>query len=148
MVAAGSLSTSIDQALQRAGIEHIQDFNDPNAPAACTGTVDVIVAQSSRRQSTFWSFLPPEVAQARKQHLKICTRAFVKRIHFDLTQDDVRATGVYFASTDPKQAGQEFFARARKEVVVCAGALVSPQILMLRYVKTVSSCSSGQLLTT
>ena len=121
-----------DQALRQAGIENIEDFNDPKAPAACTGTIDVIVDPSSRRQSTFWSFLPPELAQARRQRLKICTRAFVKRIHLDRSEGDVRATGVYFEAMDPKQAGQEFFAKARKEIVVCAGALVSPQILMLR----------------
>ena len=57
---------SIDQALQRAGIEHVQDFNDPKAPAACTGPLDVIVDPTSRRQSTDWSFLPPEVAGGRR----------------------------------------------------------------------------------
>ena len=132
VVAVASPIISIDQALLRVGIEHIQDFNDPKAPSASTGTLDIIVDPSARRQSTFLSFLPPELAQARKQYLRICTGAFVKRIHLDRSQGEVRATGVYFESMDPKQAGQEFFARARKEIILCAGALVSPQILMLR----------------
>ena len=93
----------------------------------------------SRRQSVYWSFLPPELAQARKGRLKICTRTLVKRVHLDRSQGEVRATGVVFESMDAEHCGQEFFAKARRDVVVCAGALVSPQILMLRYVDAISS---------
>ena len=34
---------SVDRALGEAGIERVDDFNDPMIPAACTGLLDVVV---------------------------------------------------------------------------------------------------------
>ena len=118
----------------RAGIERVQDFNDPTAPAACTGLLDVAVDPNSYRQSTYHTFLPPQLARKRQARLKLCTRAVVSRVQLEHLEGDLRATGVFFQSMDPKLVGQEYFARARREVILCAGALVSPQILMLRFV--------------
>ncbi|KAI8996268.1 alcohol oxidase [Trametes punicea] len=126
-----TVTSYINQALVRAGFHHVQDFNDPTAPAACTGLLDVVVDSSSYRHSTYRAFLPPELARERRSHLKVCTRAIVSRVQLDQSAGSVRATGVFFQSMDANYASQEYFARARKEVILCAGALVSPQILML-----------------
>ena len=131
--------------MEEAGIERVRDFNDPTAPAACTGLLDVVVDSNGRRQSTYHAFLPSEVVRERQKHLKICTRAAVSRVQLKQSEDEVRATGVFFQSVDAGYSEQEFFAAASKEVIVCAGALVSPQILMLRYVITLIIASMSPI---
>ena len=128
-----------------AGIERVKDFNDPMIPAACTGLLDVVVDSNGRRQSTYHAFFPPEVVRKRRKHLKICTRAAVNRVQLKQSGDEVRATGVFFQSMDAVRSGQEFFAAASREVILCAGALVSPQILMLRYVITLTIASMSSI---
>lgn len=53
-----------------------------------------------------------------------------------------QARGVYFEATDYRLAGRRFYAQARREVVLCAGALVSPQILQLRWVGLFCQCEA------
>ena len=90
---------------------------------------------SSYRHSVDRAFLPSHLVQERKARLKICTNALVTWIEFEKSASEVRATGVHFESSDSEAGGQGYFAKATREVILCAGALVSPQILMLRYVR-------------
>ncbi|KAM5541488.1 hypothetical protein V8D89_004678 [Ganoderma adspersum] len=124
-------TTFIDRALQEAGVEHVQDFNSLNAPAACTGFQDHMKDSSSYRHSTDRAFLPPHLVQERKARLKICTNALVTRIEFENSASGIRATGVHLEPSDSAAGAQGYFAKATREVILCAGALVSPQILML-----------------
>ncbi|KAM5531174.1 hypothetical protein V8D89_015144 [Ganoderma adspersum] len=124
-------TTFIDRALQGAGIEHVQDFNSPNAPAACTGFQDHMKDSSSYRHSTDRAFLPQYLVQERKARLKICTNALVTRIEFENSASGIRATGVHLEPSDSAAGAQGYFAKATQEVILCARALVSPQILML-----------------
>ncbi|KAI0776548.1 alcohol oxidase [Trametes elegans] len=124
-------------ALRNANIAHIDDLNDPSAPAAVAGALDVVEDRAYRRASTYHAFLPGKLAQARCARLKVCTDAIVTRIALEQEEGEeenkvrFRATGVHLVTANPRQAGKVFYARARKEVVVCAGALGSPQVLML-----------------
>lgn len=121
------------RAAENAGFPWADDLSAPSTPAAAYVRHDVSQDSSARRHTPFHAFLPPKVVQARRHRLKICPHALVTRIEF--TKDDVpRAMGVHFEATDFRQAGKSFFAAARREVVVCAGALGSPQILQLRCV--------------
>ncbi|KAI1795254.1 alcohol oxidase [Ganoderma leucocontextum] len=119
------------RALRKAGINETPDLNSPSAPAACTGPTDHIVDKSADRDSTYRAFLSPQLTQQRKSHLKICTNALVTRIELMESGNDVRATGVFFEANDPRQAMDRYYAKARREVILCAGAFGSPQILML-----------------
>ncbi|KAM5541494.1 hypothetical protein V8D89_004684, partial [Ganoderma adspersum] len=71
------------------------------------------------------------LCQERKARLKICTNALVTRIEFEDSASEVRAVGVHFESSNSAAGGQGYFAKATREIILCAGALVSPQILML-----------------
>jgi choline dehydrogenase len=58
----------------------------------------------------------------RRRNLSVRTQARATRIRFD----GQRATGI-----DYRRGGQEFVARARREVLVCCGPINSPQLLKL-----------------
>ncbi|KAH9852303.1 GMC oxidoreductase [Lenzites betulinus] len=120
------------RAAENAGFVYSEDLSSPATPAAAYVRHDVSQDSANRRHTPFEAFLPPKVIQERQRRLKICPNALVTRI--ELASDgagDVQATGIHFEDTDFRRAGRSFFAHARREVVVCAGALGSPQILQL-----------------
>ncbi|KAI0752883.1 alcohol oxidase [Daedaleopsis nitida] len=125
------LSSHISRAIARIGIERVADLNAPNIPAACTAALDVVIDEKSQRCSTDRAFLPREVTLERQARLKICPNAIVSRVLLAETGGELRANGIYFEATDKRRAKDTYFATARREVILCAGALGSPQVLML-----------------
>ncbi|KAJ6551750.1 alcohol oxidase [Mycena capillaripes] len=108
------------------GYKDVSDFNSPDTPVDVCATLDATIDDQMRRVSSYHAFLPTSLAKDRHQRLTICTKAAATRIEFE---GDV-ATGVVFESSDKSVAGT-FYARARKETVVCCGAIGSPQLLLL-----------------
>lgn len=131
-----ALRCSVIRAAQNAGIPYAEDLSAPSTPAAAYVRHDISQDSSMRRHTPFHAFLSPKVVQARRQRLKICPHALVTRIEVAAPSGDseipAQAVGVHFEAADFRQAGKSFYAHARREVVLCAGALASPQILMLR----------------
>ena len=83
------------------------------------GPMDRTVTPKGRRASTARGYLD----QARsRSNLKIVTRALTDRIRFE----GKRAVGVDYLQGESNQITS---ARARREVLLCAGAIASPQIL-------------------
>ncbi|EPQ54341.1 alcohol oxidase [Gloeophyllum trabeum ATCC 11539] len=111
------------------GIPEIPDINAPDAPPVGCAMLDVSIDASMRRASTYSAFLPADVAFPRKERLKICTRSIVTGIEVATESSGLRAKGIYFERLDP--SSKTFYARAKREVVLCCGALGSPQLLML-----------------
>jgi choline dehydrogenase len=112
----GELPSAFIEAARRNGAPLNEDFNGEKQDGA--GFVQV-TTRNGRRWSTAAAYLR---GPGRRDRLKIVTRAMVKRI----AVKDGRATGVIYNS-----AGREIVADARGEVVLCAGAYNSPQILQL-----------------
>ncbi|KAJ7721459.1 alcohol oxidase [Mycena metata] len=108
------------------GFANVDNMNSPTAPVDACGIMDVAINENLQRVSSYHAFLPVEVAQDRRDRLKVCANAVATRIEFE---GDV-AVGVVFEASD-KSVAQPFRARAAKEVVVCCGALGSPQLLLL-----------------
>ena len=119
-------------ALRKAGIEHYKDLNSPDFPPVGTAPLDISQDSSFQRHSTYRAFLPATTAQERKARLKICTNTLVTKIQVVEAPGGLRATGVHFEAESTRKSGQKYYAAARKEVILCAGALGSPQMLMLR----------------
>ena len=91
----------------------------PNSPEP-EGFCETLVTQRrGARWSTADAYLKPAM---RRKNLSVLTEATATRVIIDGT----RAVGVEF-----DQAGQHGVARARREVVLCGGAINSPQLLML-----------------
>jgi choline dehydrogenase len=102
--------------MQRMGVPYTSDFT-----AGTLNGVGYIQSTTYRgvRCSSSDAFLKPAL---RSQNLTVVTKAQVRRILFD----GKRATGVEY-----KEGGKIRFANATREIVLTAGAFVSPKILML-----------------
>ena len=91
----------------------------PNSPAP-EGFCETLVTQrKGARFSTADAYLRPAMG---RQNLTVLTEATATRVVFD----ELRAVGVEY-----QRDGQTFLATARREVVLCGGAVNSPQLLML-----------------
>ncbi len=128
-----SLSRSVHDAFKKAGLQRHQDLNSPDMPAVGTGILDIMQDGSYHRQGMDRAFLPASLVQERKSRLKICTNTLVTRISLAEDDGNVRAKGVHFEALNTRKAGEKYYAAAKREVILCAGAIGSPQLLMLRY---------------
>ena len=104
------------QACVQAGMEHVEDFNDGNPRGAGVYQLNM---RHGRRMSIARGAIEPALS---RPHLHLATGALAQRIVFDGT----RATGVAWRAQD----GSPQFTKARAEVLVCAGSIQSPQLLM------------------
>ena len=80
--------------------------------------------RNGKRSSTFHAFLEPVLG---RKNLTVVTHAHVQRILFERSGADVRATGAIYRSGD----GAEVQVIANREVVLCAGSIGSPHLLLL-----------------
>jgi choline dehydrogenase len=81
--------------------------------------------RAGRRSSTYHAFLEGQVEQ--RPNLEVICGAQVTRVILEGGPDGLRATGVEYRNGD----GATVVAEATKEVILSAGAVGSPQILML-----------------
>ena len=95
----------------------------PNSPAPEGFCETVVTQQRGARCSTADAYLKPAMG---RNNLSVLTAATATRVVFDGT----RAVGVEFERPGQSQA-QTWVATARREVVLCGGAVNSPQLLML-----------------
>ena len=91
----------------------------PNSPAPEGFCETVVTQRRGARCSTADAYLKPAMG---RENLTVLTDATATRVVFDGT----RAVGVEY-----QRDGQTCVATARREVVLCGGAINSPQLLML-----------------
>jgi choline dehydrogenase len=104
------------QAAQQAGLPFNADFNG----AAQEGAgIYQLTVKNGRRMSAARAFLRPAM---RRGNLKVVTRAHATRVLFD----GRRASGIEY-----RHGNEAVSARARREVILCAGSVQSPQLLEL-----------------
>ncbi len=112
-----ALSSAFLAALEQSGLPLNADFNGATQEGA--GYYQFNIA-GGERISVARGYLEPHVG---RPNLSIDTQVLVKRVLFD---QDKRAVGV-----EVEQAGRKRIIRADVEVIVCAGAINSPQLLAL-----------------
>lgn len=105
------------KAANAVGIPRNDDFNGATQEGA--GYFQ-LTTRNGWRCSAAKGYLKPNRSRS---NLNIETQALTCRILFDTSK---KADGVVY-----RQKGQEITARARREVILCAGAIQSPQILQL-----------------
>ena len=110
---------------------YTDDINDPITPLNVCGKFDCTIDLGGRRSSTFNAFLPHALATKRKSHLHICAGAVVSALDIEVDTNHLQVVkGVSFQAAT---GGKTYHARARREVILSAGAIATPQILLLRY---------------
>ncbi|HEX2940893.1 MAG TPA: choline dehydrogenase [Rhodopila sp.] len=115
-VAADPICEAFIEAAAECGIPRNDDFNG--------GTQEGVgyhqtTTRNGRRCSTAVGYLRPAMS---RPNLRVITHALTERILLD----GHRATGVRF-----RRGGQTITVRAVREVILCGGAINSPQLLML-----------------
>jgi choline dehydrogenase len=119
------LTDAFVEAAHRAGQEFTSDYNGRTQEGVGYGQANV---RRGFRQSTSRAYLD---RARRRRNLDVLTNAFVRRIVFDGT----RAVGVEF-----ERNGRRSVEYASKEVIISAGTLSSPKLLMLSEVGPPSIC--------
>ncbi|MBS7699685.1 MULTISPECIES: GMC family oxidoreductase N-terminal domain-containing protein [unclassified Chelatococcus] len=122
-VAIAKRPSAVAQAFVKAALElgysYNPDFNGQSLAGAGFLPFNV---ERGRRHTSAATYLRPAMRHGAKIHLQLNT--LVHRVIFE----DRRATGVVIA---PQGAGAGRILRARREVILCGGAVNSPQLLML-----------------
>jgi choline dehydrogenase-like flavoprotein len=113
------------EAAEAAGIAR-GDYNgrDRGGPVGVVSLLQTTTRQG-RRSSTYRAFLAGEVE--RRPNLSILTGAQATRVLLEGQPGELEARGVEYRTT----AGETITALARKEVIVCGGAVGSPHLLLL-----------------
>ena len=112
------LTRTFLQAAEALGIPYIEDYNGPEQDGAAR-------VQVTQRAGRRWSANDAYLAPVRKRgNLTVVTGADVTKVEIEGTS----ATGVTYRSG---RHPTEQTAPAGKEVILCAGAIGSPQLLML-----------------
>lgn len=110
---------TLDKVIEAGGALGYPMHNDYNGASQSGFSYFQLTQKSGRRFSAKTAYVDPV---RRRKNLHVETGAFVQRIEFN----DARATGVTFL-----KGRQHRTIRARREVILCAGAVQSPQILEL-----------------
>jgi len=119
------LAESFIASCMRVGISLSHDVNNPLTITGVAKTITYIDSKG-RRSSTETGYLTPQVLSRR--NLTVVIHAPVTRVLFDSGLDSKRAVGVEFA----RDSGSlKYIARVRKEVIISAGAVHTPHILLL-----------------
>ncbi|KAG2125870.1 alcohol oxidase [Suillus cothurnatus] len=118
------------KAAQDLGISYTEDINAPDGPCVSCAKLHVTMTPDGRRLSTLDAFLPPLIT-AERQKLTICTDTLVTKVDFEVDGNQPVASGVFFKSYEPSMQQQIFYARAKKEIIVCCGAIETPHLLLL-----------------
>ncbi|KAI1409694.1 putative GMC oxidoreductase [Hypoxylon sp. FL1857] len=105
-------TTYLERAIQKLGIRLEKDINNPAAPAMGSFNLDTAI---------------DNLASQRRDQLTVCTGAVASRLESNAQTGIV--TGVHIRCS--KGPPGEFFAKARREAIVCSGALCTPQLLLL-----------------
>lgn len=114
--------TPLAAALNKLGLPYRRDVN---GRAQLGQTIAQSTQVDGERWSTYRSYLEPVVAE--RSNLRVETFAIARKVLLEETVAGLQAVGVKYENA----GGQVIEVRASKEVIVSAGALNSPQLLLL-----------------
>jgi len=108
------------------GIPKIRDFNTSKGMNGAS-LFQTFIDPKGQRSSTAVAYFTEDVA--RRKNLHIATGQTVTKIIFDTNAAEPTATGVEMAAS--KASPVRYLVKAKKEIILSAGALQTPQILKL-----------------
>ncbi|KAJ7759242.1 GMC oxidoreductase [Mycena metata] len=124
-------SEHIIKATSSMGIPYVEDPNSPFQPAHGCAKLHYSIDRRGQRCSTFAAFLPRQLALSRTHRLHICTNTLVCRIELSGGSEAgaVKSEGVWVKSRN--DSTPPILIRARREVIMCAGPIGTPHLLLL-----------------
>lgn len=111
------------------GLPCEKEGNRPEAPSSGYFNLDLTIDGSGYRHSALRAYLPQELAQSRQDSLHICTGVVVAGLDLDSGKGVVN--GVFVQPAGPDTGSDPVLIKARREVILTAGAICNPQILQL-----------------
>lgn len=120
------LSKAFVKGCEAVGIPRIRDFNSHKGMIGAS-QFQTFIDTKGQRSSTAVAYLTKDVVS--RPNLSIATGQIVTKIIFDTSSPTPRAVGVEMSAS--KASPIRYVVKAKKEVLLAAGAVQSPQILKL-----------------
>ncbi|KAB5543081.1 hypothetical protein GE09DRAFT_237530 [Coniochaeta sp. 2T2.1] len=118
-----------EKAARAVGLPVGNDANDPDGPAQGFFSLDHAVGADSTRMSAYRAWLNAAIANERRDRLSVCTGVIASKL--EIENGGKLVTGVHIRNARSSGPDREYFVRARREVIICSGAMCTPQLLML-----------------
>ncbi|OBZ71487.1 L-sorbose 1-dehydrogenase [Grifola frondosa] len=120
------ISDKILEACDEVGISQIKDFNTSEGTLGASKFV-AFVDEKHERSSAATAYLDKEVLK--RPNLTVVLSVVTEKVLFSSDADGMpRAVGVQVSTS---KSGPSFVVGANKEVILCAGSIASPQLLMI-----------------
>jgi choline dehydrogenase len=126
--------TSLFSAIKAAadlGFPFISDLNSSSSPLYGIAKLHYTIDENGRRCDTASAFLSTKILHQRKSNLHLCVDSIVTTLSLDIQNDVPLVKGVNIENLTSHHR-QPRFISVNKEVILCAGTLGTPQILLLR----------------
>lgn len=108
----------------------IEDMHSPTDPSIGWCKMQYTMDSSGCRSSSYRAYLPMEILASRKDRLHVYTGALARKLIFDRNGDGpICVRGVEIQGTNSDSISVNV--RAKCEVILCCGALRTPQLLLL-----------------
>ncbi|KZS99912.1 GMC oxidoreductase [Laetiporus sulphureus 93-53] len=125
-VPAAPICWKVIAACENMGIRRLTDMNTAEGTLGA-GPFTACMDEKHRRSSTATAYLTAHVLD--RPNLTVAVGITTEKIHFTTTSDGGhKASGIQIAS---QRGATQYRVGARKEVILCAGAIGSPQLLMV-----------------
>ena len=121
----------MQKAAKKVGLPVGGDCNDPCAPAMGYYDLDKTINPRGERVTALQAFLSKDVAIRRRSHLSVCTGAVASQLELGGPRGIVTGVRIRPSKPTPGRPAEEYYVKARREVILSSGALVTPQLLML-----------------
>ncbi|KAK1760007.1 alcohol oxidase [Echria macrotheca] len=109
------------------GLPIESDLNNPKCSAQGCFDLDQTIDAKGTRLSAYRVWLNADIARKRRNHLSVCTGVVASRLVLNDKADTVTAVQIQAVGAQ----GKDYTVKARREVILCGGALCTPQLLML-----------------
>ncbi|EPQ59074.1 GMC oxidoreductase [Gloeophyllum trabeum ATCC 11539] len=116
---------AIVESCDNIGIPYKSDFNTISGTIGSANFIE-FVNQKGERSSTATAYLNPTVLA--RPNLTVLVETATEKIMFNSSAGNPRATGVQISKSSELPS---FYVAATKEVILCAGVVATPQILMI-----------------
>ncbi|KAF5357638.1 hypothetical protein D9758_007502 [Tetrapyrgos nigripes] len=108
------------------GVPLLTEANDPGAPVVACTPLDATIDRENHRCSTDAAFLPRSLV-SRRRNLNICTGTICTSLDIK-DGNPLEVNGVFIEVES--DVTQRYHVTATREVILCAGAVATPQILL------------------